>query len=115
MTISRFDGQVFSIFIMLMMWGLTIAAIFLTLSVVTRGRKVEIGMFSFLAALLFALRRCATASPARHPLGRSAISFRSFGLVIIALCRLRLYSRLCVRRQVNNVIFISHIAGKVPH
>jgi hypothetical protein len=88
MTISRASTvKFFAIFIMLMMWGLTIAVIFLTLSVVTRGRKVEIGMFSFLAALLFAFAAVRNSQPGAPPIGTFS-DFISFfwAEVIIALC-----------------------------
>jgi hypothetical protein len=88
MTISRASTvRFFAIFIILMMWGLTIAVIFLTLSVVTRGRKVEIGMFSFLAALLFAFAAVRNSQPGAPPIGTFS-DFISFfwAEVIIALC-----------------------------
>jgi hypothetical protein len=88
MTISRASTvKFFAVFIMLMMWGLTIAVIFLTLSVVTRGRKVEIGMFSFLAALLFAFAAVRNSQPGAPPIGTFS-DFISFfwAEVIIALC-----------------------------
>jgi len=88
MTISRASTvKFFAIFIILMMWGLTIAVIFLTLSVVTRGRKVEIGMFSFLAALLFAFAAVRNSQPGAPPIGTFS-DFISFfwAEVIIALC-----------------------------
>jgi hypothetical protein len=88
MTISRASTvKFFAIFIILMMWGLTIAVIFLTLSVVARGRKVEIGMFSFLAALLFAFAAVRNSQPGAPPIGTFS-DFISFfwAEVIIALC-----------------------------
>ena len=88
MTISRASTvKFFAIFIILMMWGLTIAVIFLTLSVVTRGRKVEIGMCSFLAALLFAFAAVRNSQPGAPPIGTFS-DFISFfwSEVIIASC-----------------------------
>jgi hypothetical protein len=72
---------------MTMMWGLTIAVIFLTLSVVLRGRKVELGMFSFAAALLFAFAAVRNAQPGTPPIGTYG-DFISFfwAEVILALC-----------------------------
>jgi hypothetical protein len=88
MTISRaVTTMFFSMFVMTMMWGLTIAVIFLTLSVVLRGRKVELGMFSFAAALLFAFAAVRNAQPGTPPIGTYG-DFISFfwAEVILALC-----------------------------
>ena len=88
MTISRASTTMFfSLFVMLMMWGLTIVVIFLTLSVVVRGRKVEVGMFSFTAALLFAFATVRNAQPGAPPIGTYS-DFISFfwAEVFIALC-----------------------------
>ncbi len=77
----------FSLFVMMMMWGLTIAVLLLTLSVVLRGRKVEVSMFSFTAALLFAFSTVRNAQPGTPPVGTYS-DFISFfwAEVIIALC-----------------------------
>lgn len=88
MTISRAPTtKFFSFFVMIMMWGLTIAVLLLTLSVVTRGRKVELAMFSFTAALLFAFATVRNAQPGTPPIGTYS-DFISFfwAEVIIALC-----------------------------
>ena len=88
MTISRASTTMFfSLFVMLMMWGLTIVVIFLTLSVVVRGRKVEVAMFSFTAALLFAFATVRNAQPGAPPIGTFS-DFISFfwAEVFIALC-----------------------------
>jgi hypothetical protein len=77
----------FSLFVMVMMWGLTISVLLLTLSVVLRGRKVELAMFSFTAALLFAFATVRNAQPGTPPIGTYS-DFISFfwAEVIIALC-----------------------------
>jgi hypothetical protein len=88
MTIARASTtKFFSLFVMAMMWGLTIGVIFLTLSVVLRGRKVELAMFSFTAALLFAFAAVRNAQPGTPPIGTYS-DFISFfwAEVIIALC-----------------------------
>ena len=88
MTISRAaTTKFFSMFVMSMMWGLTLGVIFLTLSVVLRGRKVELAMFSFTAALLFAFAAVRNAQPGTPPIGTFS-DFISFfwAEVIIALC-----------------------------
>jgi hypothetical protein len=88
MTVARASTtKFFSLFVMVMMWGLTIAVLLLTLSVVLRGRKVEVSMFSFTAALLFAFSTVRNAQPGTPPVGTYA-DFISFfwAEVIIALC-----------------------------
>jgi hypothetical protein len=88
MTIARASTtKFFSFFVMIMMWGLTIGVILLTLSVVLRGRKVELAMFSFTAALLFAFAAVRNAQPGTPPIGTYS-DFISFfwAEVIIALC-----------------------------
>ncbi len=88
MTIARASTtKFFSFFVMAMMWGLTLGVMFLTLSVVLRGRKVELAMFSFTAALLFAFATVRNAQPGTPPIGTYS-DFISFfwAEVIIALC-----------------------------
>jgi len=87
MAISRAaTTKFFSFFVMIMMWGLTIAVLLLTMSVVVRGRKVELAMFSFTAALLFAFATVRNAQPGTPPIGTYS-DFISFfwAEVIIAL------------------------------
>lgn len=88
MTIARASTtKFFSLFVMTMMWGLTIAVLLLTLSCILRGRKVELAMFSFTAALLFAFAAVRNAQPGTPPIGTYS-DFISFfwAEVIIALC-----------------------------
>ena len=88
MTIARASTtKFFSLFVMVMMWGLTIAVLLLTMSCVLRGRKVELAMFSFTAALLFAFASVRGAQPGTPPIGTYS-DFISFfwAEVIIALC-----------------------------
>ena len=88
MTISRSaTTKFFSFFVMVMMWGLTISVLFLTLSVLLRGRKPELAMFSFTAALLFAFATVRNAQPGTPPIGTYS-DFISFfwAEVIIAMC-----------------------------
>lgn len=47
--------RMFSIFIMCLMWCMTISIILVVSSIVIRKRKVEYSMFAFLSAMLFAL------------------------------------------------------------
>ena len=77
----------FSFFVMTMMWGFTIAVLLLALSVVLRGRKVEVSMFSFTAALLFAFSAVRNAQPGTPPVGTYSDFISFFWCeVIIALC-----------------------------
>src|SRR5882724_11190912 len=88
MTIARASTtKFFSLFVMVMMWGLTIAVLLLTLSCVLRRRKVELAMFSFTAALLFAFAAVRNAQPGTPPIGTYS-DFISFfwAEVHIALC-----------------------------
>ncbi|HEX8140845.1 MAG TPA: DUF4436 family protein [Pyrinomonadaceae bacterium] len=81
----------FSLFITFLMWGATIVVVLLVLSVILRGRKIEVGMFSFLSALLFALVAVRNSQPGVPPIGVFS-DFTSFfwAEVILALCLLTL-------------------------
>lgn len=59
----------FSIFVSVLMWLLTIAVLFLMISVLFRGRKAELAMFSFMAALLFAFYAVRNSQPNVPPIG----------------------------------------------
>lgn len=90
MKIARSSTVVFfSLFVMALMWGVTIAVIFMTLSIFLRGRKIELAMFSFLAALLFAFAAVRNSQPGVPPIGAFSdyISF-FWAEVILALCLL---------------------------
>jgi hypothetical protein len=68
--ISRSASVIFfSVFVMLAMWSLTILTILLVLSVLTRKRKVEISMFAFTSALMFALPALRNMQPLAPPIG----------------------------------------------
>lgn len=81
----------FSMFIMVAMWSLTLGALFLTLRVAFGGSKIEIGMFSFMGALLFAFPALRNSQPGVPPIG-SYSDFLAFfwSETIIALCLLTL-------------------------
>ena len=88
MTISRSSTVIFfSLFISLLMWGATIGVMLLVLSIILRGRKIEVGMFSFLSALLFAMVAVRNSQPGVPPIGAFS-DFISFfwAEVILALC-----------------------------
>lgn len=79
--------KVFSIFVSALMWILTIGVLFLMMSVVLRGRKVELAMFSFMATLLFAFYAVRNSQPNVPPIG-VFMDFASFFWVemIVASC-----------------------------
>ena len=79
----------FSLFVIGLMWGVTIAVLFMTLSIALRGRKIELAMFSFLAALLFAFAAVRNSQPGVPPIGAFSdyISF-FWAEIILALCLL---------------------------
>jgi len=90
MKIARSSTVIFfSVFVMVLMWGVTIAVMFMTLSIFLRGRKIELGMFSFLAALLFAFAAVRNSQPGVPPIGAFS-DFISFfwAEVILAMCLL---------------------------
>jgi hypothetical protein len=90
LTIAR-SGMVkfFSVFVMLLMWGVTLAVLGLVFTVVILGRKVEIAMFSFIATLIFAFVAVRNSQPSIPPIGIS-FDYLSFFLaeVVLALCLL---------------------------
>ena len=76
----------FSVFVMLMMWGVSLAVLFLVLSIVIRGRKVEIAMFSFIATLIFSFVAVRNAQPFVPPVGILTDYLSFFGAeVLLAL------------------------------
>ncbi len=69
-TVTRSSTTVFfAVFVMAAMWALALVALFLTLSVLFRGRKSEIGMFSYLGSMLFAFPALRNAVPGAPPIG----------------------------------------------
>jgi hypothetical protein len=90
MKIARSSTVVFfSMFVMILMWGVTIAVLLLTLSILLHGRKVELAMFSFLAALLFAFAAVRNSQPGVPPIGTYSDFIAFFWAeVLLALCLL---------------------------
>ena len=69
MKISRSSTVVvFSTLVMIVMWAMALAVLFMCISVV-RGRKVELAMFSFIAALIFAFATVRNNQPGVPPIG----------------------------------------------
>lgn len=79
----------FSTFVSVLMWVLTIGVLFLTVSVLVRGRKAELGMFSFMGSLLFAFYAVRNSQPNVPPIGVFS-DFTAFFWVeaVVALCLL---------------------------
>jgi hypothetical protein len=59
----------FSVFVMVAMWALSLMVILLVLSVLLRARKVELAMFAFCSAMLFALPALRNIQPLVPPIG----------------------------------------------
>ena len=79
----------FSVFVTVLMWALSLAVLFLMISVLFRGRKAEIAMFSFMAALLFAFYAVRNSQPNVPPIG-VMIDFLGFfwAEIIVGACLL---------------------------
>lgn len=59
----------FSTFIMVTMWIISLAVLFVMLSIILRNRKVEYSMFAFLSAMLFAFPAMRNVQPFVPPIG----------------------------------------------
>jgi len=91
-------AKFFSVFIMIAMWGLTIGVLFLVFRVFTGQRKIEISMFSFLGALLFAFPALRNSQPGTPPIGTLSDFLAFFWAeVIIALSLLSVVLRWIIR------------------
>ena len=91
-------ARFFSFFIMSAMWLITVAVIFLAFHILTDRRKIEIGMFSFLGALLFAFPALRNSQPGTPPIGTYG-DFMAFfwAEMLIALCLLVVLSTWLIR------------------
>ncbi len=99
LTIERATtARFFSMFIMGAMWLLTIAVLLLVFHVLAGRRKIEVGMFSFLGALLFAFPALRNSQPGTPPIGTYGDFIAFFWAeVLIALCLLTILSIWLVR------------------
>ena len=99
LTITRAaTARFFSIFIMSSMWLLTAAVLFLVFHVLTDRRKIEIGMFSFLGALLFAFPALRNSQPGTPPIGTYGDFLAFFWAeMLIAFCLLTILSIWLIR------------------
>jgi hypothetical protein len=88
----------FSVFIMIAMWSLVIGVLFLVFRVFAGHRKIEISMFSFLGALLFAFPALRNSQPGTPPIGTMSDFIAFFWAeVIIALSLLAVVLRWIIR------------------
>ena len=88
----------FSVFIMIAMWALVIGVLFLVFRVFAGQRKIEISMFSFLGALLFAFPALRNSQPGTPPIGTMSDFIAFFWAeVIIALSLLSVVLRWIIR------------------
>ncbi len=77
----------FSIFVCSLMWVLATCVLFLVGALVFRGRKIEVGMLSFMGALLFAFYAVRNSQPNIPPIGvySDFISF-FWAEALLAIC-----------------------------
>ena len=88
----------FSVFIMIAMWALAFGVLCLVFRVFAGHRKIEISMFSFLGALLFAFPALRNSQPGTPPIGTLSDFLAFFWAeVIIALSLLSVVLRWLVR------------------
>jgi hypothetical protein len=88
----------FSVFIMIAMWALVIGVILLVFRVFAGHRKIEISMFSFLGALLFAFPALRNSQPGTPPIGTLSDFIAFFWAeVIVALALLSVVLRWITR------------------
>ena len=88
----------FSVFIMIAMWALVIGVLCLVFRVFAGHRKIEISMFSFLGALLFAFPALRNSQPGTPPIGTMSDFLAFFWAeVIIALSLLSVVLRWIIR------------------
>lgn len=88
----------FSVFIMIAMWALAIGVIFLVVRVFAGHRKIEISMFSFLGALLFAFPALRNSQPGTPPIGTLSDFLAFFWAeVIIAMSLLSVVLRWLIK------------------
>jgi hypothetical protein len=88
----------FSVFIMIAMWALVIGVLSLVYRVFAGHRKIEISMFSFLGALLFAFPALRNSQPGTPPIGTMSDFLAFFWAeVIIALSLLSVVLRWIIR------------------
>lgn len=76
------------IFAMALMWLITLTVLFMLLAVIVRGRKIEFGMFAFMAGFLFSFVAFRNAMPGVPPIGTLSdylAFFWGYALISLAL------------------------------
>lgn len=92
-------AKFFSVFIMCAMWLLTAAVLLLVFNVATRRKNIEVSMFSFLGALLFAFPALRNSQPGTPPIGTLGDFLAFFWVeVVIALSLITIISLWLARR-----------------
>ena len=77
----------FVVFIMVLMWGVSLGVVAMIFTVGIKGRKAELGMFSFISALLFAFVTVRNNQPGVPPVGTLSDDASFFWAVaILGLC-----------------------------
>ena len=61
--------EIIVVFAMALMWLITLTVVFMLLSVILRERKIEFGMFAFMAGFLFSFVAFRNAMPGVPPIG----------------------------------------------
>lgn len=90
----------FSTFVTIAMWFITIVVVSLLLIVLIGGRKIEIGMFSFMSSLLFAFPALRNSQPGTPPIGSYSDYIAFFWVeTLVALCLLTLITTWLLRPQ----------------
>ncbi len=70
LTVNRSSTiEIIVIFAMILMWLITLTVVFMLLSVLLRERKIEFGMFAFMAGFLFSFVAFRNAMPGVPPIG----------------------------------------------
>ncbi len=81
--------KLFSTFIMVLMWSVSLAVLALVFTVVFKGRKSELAMFSFIATLLFAFVTVRNSQPGVPPVGTFSDQYSFFWAeAILGICLL---------------------------
>ena len=94
------EVKLFAIFIMLLMWSVTLAVLGLVIRVVFMGRKAELAMFSFIATLLFAFVTVRNSQPGVPPVGTFSDNLSFFWAEgILGMCLLAVVLTWVFRKQ----------------
>ncbi|MCE1246194.1 MAG: DUF4436 domain-containing protein [Firmicutes bacterium] len=89
-----------AVFVIIMLWMMSLSVVAITLTVVIGGRKLEFGSFAWIGAMLFAFFSFRSAAPGIPPIG-GYFDFVSFFwvLLLVALCLVVLVATYIVRKE----------------